>query len=69
MRAARRPCTPAAALADNVFFFTIHSPWLVALNLVFEAAEGALNLAFNLVDFSFGFELGIARRLANHVLD
>ena len=36
---------------------------------VFEAADGVLNLAFNLVGFSFGFELGIARRLADHLLD
>jgi hypothetical protein len=36
---------------------------------VFEAADGVLNLAFNLVGFSFGYELGIARRLADHLVD
>jgi hypothetical protein len=34
-----------------------------SVEYVFEAADGVLNLAFNLVGFSFGFELGIARRL------
>ena len=36
-----------------------------SVEYVFEAADGVLNLAFNLVGFSFGFELGIARRLAD----
>jgi hypothetical protein len=51
-------------------FFAGWLPLVEAVDLSMSlTADGVLNLAFNLVGFSFGFELGIARRLAGHLLD
>ena len=42
--------------------------WLFAAKCILQAADGALNLAYRLVSFAFGFELGVARKLAGRFL-
>ena len=42
---------------------------LFAFERVFQAADGVLNFAFNLVSLAFQLQLGVADGLAEHLLD